>query len=135
MPLGADTLEAELFEAAKMLGQKTLLSHRKEEGRRVKRIDQKNCSVPEVSRLIELFGFDFLMETLQLDDDVFSAVYPDLPLGIVTRRVLERMIRKHYKQCIRCQLISGNHKWADEELTNLFKQAAVRYRIAGHGDR
>ena len=74
MPLGAATLEAEWSEAIKALGPKILLSRRIEESRRVKRIDQKDCSVPEISRMIELFGHDFLVETLRLDDEVFAEI-------------------------------------------------------------
>jgi hypothetical protein len=133
MPLGAATLEAELKEAVKVIGHQVLNSRRIEEVRRVKRIDQKDCSYPEVSRLIELFGFNFLIETLQLEDEIFSSVYPNIPLGCEARRTLERMITKHFRQCVRCRLISENHKWADDELASLFKQASVRYRIAGQG--
>jgi len=130
MPIAA---AVELYESIKTLGPEALFSRRVEEGRMVKRIDQKDCSTPEISQLIELFGFDFLIETLQLSDLAFAFCYPGVPLGLSARQDLADAVREHFKHCVRCQLISENHRWADGQLSELFMQGPLRFKLAGQG--
>jgi hypothetical protein len=74
------------------------------------------CSEPSISSLLERFGYELTLETLELDDETFTAFYPDIALGPLARKDLKEAVVKHVQGCSHCKLVAENHRMADAQL-------------------
>jgi len=62
------------------------------------------CEHPDIGMLIEALGYDFLIETLELEQDIFAAEYPQVSsVGMDARQSIKRMVNEHVQHCAQCQ--------------------------------
>jgi len=72
---------------------------------------EEGCKHPEIGRLVEALGYDFLLETLDLEQAIFAAEYPEMrSVGLETRRSMREIVNEHFQQCRRCQLEAGRDR-------------------------
>jgi hypothetical protein len=62
------------------------------------------CSNQRLGRWIEKWDFPFLIETLLLDDTVFSQEFPDIQITAEERKELANALEEHSENCSRCHL-------------------------------
>ena len=75
------------------------LAEQEEELKRLK------CTDPELGKWLDKGGdFPFLIETLMLNDAVFSEEYPGVKLGFEERKRLAAALEEHCEICGRCGL-------------------------------
>lgn len=74
------------------------------------------CDHPDVGNLIEALGYDFLIETLELDERIFSSEYPDLAsINVSARQSVKELVNEHVKNCQHCQLEAEHDRaWRDD---------------------
>jgi hypothetical protein len=60
------------------------------------------CTDPVLGRWIEVNDFPFLIETLTLNDAVFSGEYPTVDLSSEERKRLMSALEAHCESCARC---------------------------------
>lgn len=65
------------------------------------------CINPEISSLLADNDIHFVLETLQLNEDVFAEVYPQWKISEAERRELATKIATHIEQCFHCSLKQG----------------------------
>lgn len=65
---------------------------------------EETCDHPEIGKLIEALGYDFLVETLELKQDIFAAEYPQLSsVGVDARQSIKSIVNEHFQHCRQCQ--------------------------------
>jgi len=74
------------------------------------------CDHPDIGELIGVLGYDFLVETLELDERIFSSEYPELAsLNVDARQSIRKLVDEHLKHCQRCQLEAERDRaWRDD---------------------
>lgn len=60
------------------------------------------CNEPALGRWLDHNDFPFLIETLMLDDDLFSEEYPGVRLGFEERKRFAATLEEHCERCERC---------------------------------
>lgn len=63
------------------------------------------CDDPSLDRLIDLYGYNFLIETLRLRDDLFEGIY-GVRVPQLERQLLHARLQRHYAICSFCQKAS-----------------------------
>jgi len=71
---------------------------------------KERCEHPEIGKLIEALGYDFLLETLELDQGIFAAEYPNISVGVEARQSMKENVQEHFPLCQRCQLEARNDR-------------------------
>lgn len=76
---------------------------------------QEVCQHPEIGKLVEALGCDFLIATLELDQKIFANEYPNLTsISAETRRSMRDDVVEHVEGCSRCQLEAANEReWSE----------------------
>lgn len=65
------------------------------------------CDKPELGRWISRYDFPFLIETLTLDETIFSREFPGVGMSVEDRRALCNDLEMHCEDCERCHLKRG----------------------------
>ncbi|PYS21970.1 MAG: hypothetical protein DMF72_15235 [Acidobacteria bacterium] len=82
-----------------------LVSAMHDNERRLDDTSSEVCEQREIGKLIEVLGYDFLLETLALEQRVFAAEYPTMTsVGEETRRSIKETLNNHFEQCRYCQM-------------------------------
>jgi hypothetical protein len=74
-----------------------------------------HCERSDIGVLIETLGYGFLMETLELEQSIFVAEYPDMAsFSRETRQNMKEAVLEHFQRCDRCQLeAAAEEEWND----------------------
>ena len=67
-------------------------------------LKRRKCTEPELGRWVEVNDFPFLIETLMLNDAVFSEEFPGVGLSSEERKRLVLTLEAHCEGCPRCAL-------------------------------
>jgi hypothetical protein len=67
-------------------------------------LKELECKHPEFGRWIDGCDFPFLIETLVLEDAVFTGEFPDVKLTAVERKEFANALEAHCETCTRCHL-------------------------------
>ncbi len=109
-------------------GKKLALDHMSEQEEAVNRLI---CTQPEMGILLDRFGSDFLVATLELKNEIFAAEYPSLAAWQEQERhVVANLIRQHCDECPHCQSRAAVDKEWDDVLEQSFKQSLSTHHKA-----
>jgi hypothetical protein len=100
------------------MNESALLECQREERLRMDQIEKEVCTDPMVNRLIERYGFLYLMAVLR-EQKAYEMEFPGSELTAEDRSALADAVRAHFADCRRCQLVAENHEWADQLLDDL----------------
>jgi hypothetical protein len=67
--------------------------------------EQTKCSNRTIAELVGLLGYNFLLESLKLEDEIFKFVFTSQSPSLSERRQLLEQIQSHLGECIHCQTI------------------------------
>ncbi|HEX6035523.1 MAG TPA: hypothetical protein VFY83_13865 [Anaerolineales bacterium] len=70
------------------------------------------CTEEPIAQLIDAFGYAFLIETLELSDQMFEEIYGVMISSQERRKAIE-MIRAHFARCPHCQVVDAEHNRED----------------------
>lgn len=91
--------------------------------KRQEKIDREHCTCPEIGNLVEVFGYDFLLQTLELDNATFFSEYPAMKsLDAQKRHAIKIAVQKHHQTCRRCQLEAEDYREWDKEFERFLAQ-------------
>lgn len=91
------------------------------------RSDSPICTEPKIAKLVEGLGYQFLMESLQLEDEIFEIIFLSRELEFVQRQCLLAHVQTHFAQCAHCQIINQRVVEEDKHLEEEFDLAKEWY--------
>ena len=88
-------------------------------------IDVPKCDFPVIQALIDVAGYDSVIEALSIPE-LYSSLFGDFELDANNRATLLNIVQHHYAQCSECQAIAGLDRQLDDwihcEMTAMNRQ-------------
>jgi len=87
------------------------------------------CSYLEINQLVKAIGYDFLLDTLELDDAIFKAEYPEMAsVSQESRQAARDILCEHVQECRACDMQASADRIWTENFARFLKSDDKRVR-------